>query len=562
MAFNDLLKQAGGMGRFQILQFLFLIGIFMITFIHVQMENFTAAIPGHRCRVPLLDNHTVSNDTGILSQDALLRVSIPLDSNLKPDKCRRFTQPQWQLLQHNGTFLNTHEPEPDTEPCVDGWVYDRSTFVSTIVMKWDLVCEAESMSSMVKFLLMAGMMLGNIIFGRLTDRFGRKLVLTWCLLQMAIADTCAAFAPSFLIYCLLRFLTGMSATTIMGNITMLIIEWTLPQFQALGVAYMSSASNLGQAVLGGIAYVVRDWQILQLIFSVPFFVFFVCSRWIAESSRWLMVANKPEKALKQLKKAAHRNGIKNVGDTLTMEVVKSTMKEELAAAQTKFSFWDLFRTSIMRKRIFCLAFARFANSMLFYGLSLNIHHLGNNIFLIQCLFGFINILANCVALLVMNHIGRRISQVVLLFVTGICVVSVTFVPDEMQTPCVALATLGIAAGTSAATFLPIYSNELIPTVCRSTFGGINSLFSGVGAVLVPLMMTLVVYSPHLPWIMYGVFPILSGLIVFCLQETRNQPFPETIQDVENSQSHHGLSKDDLLLGLLFVHAVQEEHDNY
>ncbi|XP_040837781.1 solute carrier family 22 member 9-like [Ochotona curzoniae] len=531
MAFNDLLKQAGGMGRFQILQFLFLTGIFTITFIHVQMENFTAAIPGHRCRVPLLDNHTVSNDTGILSQDALLRVSIPLDSNLKPDKCRRFTQPQWQLLQHNGTFSNTHEP--DTEPCVDGWVYDRSTFVSTIVMEWDLVCEAESMSSMVRFLLMAGMMLGNIIFGRLTDRFGRKLVLTWCLLQMAIADTCAAFAPSFLIYCLLRFLTGMSATTVMGNIVMLIIEWTLPQFQALGMTCVSSASNLGQAALGGIAYAIRDWQILQLIFSVPFFVFFVCSRWIAESSRWLIVVNKPEKALKQLKKAAHRNGIKNVGDTLTMEVVRSTMKEELAAAQIKLSLWDLFRTSIMRKRIFCLCFVRFANSTVFYGLSLNIHHLGNNIFLIQGLFGLINILANFVALLVMNHIGRRISQAVLLFLTGICIASVTFVPDEMETLRVTLSTFGEGVSVAAILCSVTHANELIPTSFRATASGIIAIAGNTGAALSPLVMILRTYFEPLPWIIYGIISILSGLTVLLLPETRNKPLPDYIQDLEN-----------------------------
>lgn len=52
---------------------------------------------------------------------------------------------------------------------------------------------------------------------------------------MAIADTCAAFAPSFLIYCLLRFLTGMSATTVMGNIVMLSKPtlWILGIFQGL-----------------------------------------------------------------------------------------------------------------------------------------------------------------------------------------------------------------------------------------------------------------------------------------------------------------------------------------
>lgn len=80
-------------------------------------------------------------------------------------------------------------------------------------------------------------------------------------------------------------------------------------------------------------------------------------------------------------------------------------------------------------------------------------------------------------------------------------------------------------------FLQYFLSIIICTL-RLTASGISIMFNGLEAALAPLLMIPAMYSPHLPQIINEVLPILSGLIILLPPETRNQPLPNTIQDVE------------------------------
>ncbi|XP_032007753.1 solute carrier family 22 member 12 isoform X3 [Hylobates moloch] len=170
MAFSELLDLVGGLGRFQVLQTVALMVSIMWLCTQSMLENFSAAVPSHRCWAPLLDNSTAQ--AGVLeglSPEALLAISIPPGPNQRPHQCRRFRQPQWQLLDPNATA--TSWSEADTEPCVDGWVYDRSIFTSTIVAKWNLVCDSHALKPMAQSIYLAGILVGAAACGPASDRW-------------------------------------------------------------------------------------------------------------------------------------------------------------------------------------------------------------------------------------------------------------------------------------------------------------------------------------------------------------------------------------------------------
>ncbi|XP_055487030.1 solute carrier family 22 member 6-B-like [Leucoraja erinacea] len=130
MAFGDLLEIVGGLGRYQAIHVLLL--SLPLTFISSNnvLQNFIGAVPDHRCRLGLGLGNKLNVTWEPLAGD-LVRLFVPVDQQGRADKCRLYTEPQWHLLLSNVTRGNGSGAE--TQPCTDGWEYDRSQFSNTIV---------------------------------------------------------------------------------------------------------------------------------------------------------------------------------------------------------------------------------------------------------------------------------------------------------------------------------------------------------------------------------------------------------------------------------------------
>ncbi|XP_039222219.1 solute carrier family 22 member 6-A-like [Crotalus tigris] len=524
MGFTEILEHVGSMGRFQIV-YVTLISIpVLMMACHMMLQNFTAGTPDHHCATSL--NAAPRNRSA--EDEALLVVSLPME-NGKPAKCHRFHQKEGWLL--NGTMEN--ETQMETEPCRDGWVYNQSVFHKTIVTEWNLVCSSRTLKQMAQSIYMAGVLVGGILFGGLSDRFGRRPILLWCYLQLATTGTATAFSPNFSIYCILRFVTGMSFSGIVMNGVSLCVEWTPTKTRPVLGALNGCAYTTGQLVLAGLAYLFRDWHHLQLVVSLPFFLFFCYSWWLCESARWLITAGKLDQAVTELKKVAKMNRKQGAAGTLNEEFLRSKMKEDLASMTSKTSLLDLVRTPTMRRISLCVCFVWFSTSFAYYGLVMDLQNFGGDIYLIQLFFGAVDFPAKFISVLTITYIGRRFTQAIALTLAGLTILANIFIPQDMQTLRTTVAVFGKGCLGASFNCIYLYTGELYPTVLRQTGMGLSNTMARIGGIVAPAVKMTGEYIPFLPNLIYGAAPIISGIVAAFLPETRNIPLLETIEQVEN-----------------------------
>ncbi|XP_040140136.1 organic anion transporter 3 isoform X2 [Ictidomys tridecemlineatus] len=221
--------------------------------------------------------------------------------------------------------------------------------------------------------------------------------------------------------------------------------------------------------------------------------------------------------------------------------LKFNLQKDISLAKIKYGTTDLFRIPILRHMTLCLSLAWFSTGFAYYSLAMGVEEFGVNLYILQIIFGGVDIPAKFITILSISYLGRHITQAFVLLLAGGAILALIFVPSDMQILRTALAVFGKGCLSGSFSCLFLYTSELYPTVVRQTGMGINNLWARVGSMLAPLVKITGEVKPFIPNVIYGTMAILGGSAAFFLPETLNRPLPETIEDVQNWR-HQGKAR--------------------
>jgi putative MFS transporter len=358
---------------------------------------------------------------------------------------------------------------------------------------------------------LAGIFIGGLVFGYLTDLIGRQVMYTIDLILIIIVSILQMFVNSPLELVILRFLIGIAIGADYPIATSLLAEFAPRKYRGPMLGMLLVMWYLGATVADIVGYLlmmgtgINSWKWMLGSSAIPALIL-VLMRWgTPESPRWLISKGRIEEARQIVKRVFGP-------DADISELDEQTEK-------TRFS--KMFEGDYLKRTLFIGLFWSFQIIPLFaiytFGPEiLNAFHLGqgNLAYIGEALISMFFLLGCIPALFLVNTMGRRplIIWCFAIMTIGLLILGV-FPNPPIWVIISGFAVYALFSGGPNVLDW-IYPNELFPTEIRASAVGVGTAISRIGAFIGTFILPYTLSSIGVgPTMLIGAGITFLGLLV-------------------------------------------------
>nr|XP_027207376.1 organic cation transporter protein-like [Penaeus vannamei] len=459
---------------------------------------------------------------------AFLTPDLAHTCRLPPDAATAVSNDTRSQCSYNAT---TSSGSTEERPCLQ-WDFDNSTFTNTITSEFSLVCDRSYLRAAYKSVYFLGGFFGAMLNGWLSDRFGRKIMLSvgsgifTLTSNITIAWHCRVSTPS--------------------------MEVNEPKYRAAVGVLIFLPWALTVIVLGGYGYLLRDWRWFGVTTSLPCLLFLPMLLFLDESPRWLIVRGRHDDALRILRKAARWNKaqlppeeeLRALMDLIRKEALTASTESAASSSGLVKSLKNIMEDVIVlvrtrRMRSITLSFYAqfFVLGMVYYGLSFGADKLGVDPFVYMAVSGVMEVPGGTLTIPLVEKMGRRASSTLFFVITAGSLLVLGFIPDALEWLVITMAMLGRLAISVAFQVVYLYASELFPTEVRVRGLGTCTMQTTVGAMLAPFILEILgSIKSWVPLFVCGVAAFVASVTTFWLPESRTASMLDTVASLEAAHS--------------------------
>ncbi|XP_061714205.1 LOW QUALITY PROTEIN: organic cation transporter protein-like [Cydia pomonella] len=418
----------------------------------------------------------------------------------------------------------------DTIVECESWVYNKKYYTSSRAIEWDFVCSRRWMGASAQTAYMFGVVVGSLVLGRMCDKFGRKTVFVSAGVLQLVFGAAVAFTTEYYTFVVIRFLYGIfgSGSYIAGFV--LTMELVGPSKRTICGVTFQIMFAVGIMLLAAWGYLIDNRFYLQIVYALHAVILLPHWFLMDESPRWLWAQGRARESVAIIEKALKMNrSIETVDTPQLVSHCKATCAKYTDEHSAGTS--DLFKTPNMLKKSLIICGCWFANSVVYYGLSLNTGKLEGNPYFITFLMGVVELPSYVIIVYFLDRVGHRALISTMMLLGGISCLVVAALPHG-STSTTGIVMVGKLFISGSYSIIYKYSAELFPTVVRSSGVGLGSMCASVSGALTPLISLLDSLNPKIPTIIFGFLALLSGASTFFLPETVGRNLPQSLEDGE------------------------------